>query len=708
MADREQLYTALRNADAAGDTAAAQKLASYIRSLPADAPAPNPQQVAGVPGADSSMLAGNRSVGQPAAPSTDSWMGKLAGLVEPVLTLGSGAIAAPVGAIAGMGKSIVGGKFGTQAGVQQGEDFGGKVADALTYQPRTQTGQDLTQSIGDAVQNSGIAGLPIGPEMAAMGRMAGHALRQAAPGVKSAVAAVGKAVEPEVYMAKKAASKVANISMLPKIDQNTAKLADKASQFGITLTPDMLSDNKLVRIAGEAAAKVPLSGAPTEANQIAFNRSIIKMIGGDETAHALTPDVYGDALLGAGEKIGEIAGKTHIPMDDGFSSALASHVDDVDKFQTSDVSNIVNSYVKEMQDKAAQNGGVVDGTAFRTLNSKIGRQIRGTTNGDLRSALGTLQEHMQDALQRNIASPEDMASLMEARRKYAIAKTIEPLVSKTTAGNISPAGLMGRVTSNSIGKTAMATGHAGELGDLARIGQRFLKEPSSSNTAERNMVYGIAGGAGGAGAIASLPTTLATAGGIYGAANLYNRLGPALARRMVKKSLLDRVAPVAFPAELGFAEESPFGLKTQPQPAPYVSRNLLSLADENDIASRAPVPDTLRMATTHDYPTIDFPLRQEVFQQPEISSAIDSFKIEAARMQKVKDNAISPNVRAKAARDLEALQKEFMAGMDLFGVSNAADAHGLNRPLYEKGAGTRLPIKHTHTPKSLSQLPRKQ
>lgn len=38
MADREQLYNALRNADAAGDTAAAQRLADYIRSLPDDAP----------------------------------------------------------------------------------------------------------------------------------------------------------------------------------------------------------------------------------------------------------------------------------------------------------------------------------------------------------------------------------------------------------------------------------------------------------------------------------------------------------------------------------------------------------------------------------------------------------------------------------------------------------------------------------------------
>lgn len=44
MPDRDQLYTALRNADAAGDTAAAQRLSGYIKALPAAdaAPAPTP------------------------------------------------------------------------------------------------------------------------------------------------------------------------------------------------------------------------------------------------------------------------------------------------------------------------------------------------------------------------------------------------------------------------------------------------------------------------------------------------------------------------------------------------------------------------------------------------------------------------------------------------------------------------------------------
>lgn len=648
--------------------------------------------VAGVPGADPSALDGNRNAGK-SAPSTDSLMGKLAGIAEPLMTLGSGAIAAPLGAIAGAGKNLVSGKFGTQAGIREGDQFAGRVADALTYQPRTQIGQELTQKIGEAVQDSGIAGLPIGPELNAMTRLAGPAMRQAAtsPAVKSTLTAARQAVEPEVFMAKNAAAKLGKAKVLPAIDQETAKLADKAAQFGMTLTPDMLANNKIMRIAGEAAGKVPLSGAPNEANQIAFNRSLIQMIGGDDSAKALTSNVYADALHASGEKIGEIASKTHIPLDDGFSSALASHLDDVAKFQTEDVAHVVNNYVNELQNKAAANGGVVDGTAFRTLNTKIGRQIRGTTNGDLRQSLGGLQEAMQDALQRNIAHPEDMAALLDARKKYAIAKTIEPLVAKSPTGDISPAGLMGRVTSNSLGKTTMATGGAGELGDLARVGQRFLKEPGSSNTAERGLAYGLMGG----GAIASLPTTA----GVFGAANLYNRLSPLLARRMVKNSLPDAVPPVAFPTELGFAQESPFGAKPAPQPAAPPYRGLLSLADEGDLASRAQTPDTKHMATTHDWPTIDFPLRQEVLQQPAVAGNIADAAIEAARLKKIVDNAISPSVRAKAAKDLEALQKKFGDEMWKYGISNAADAHGLRRPLYDGGNGTRLPIQKTFDPR---------
>lgn len=631
-------------------------------------------------------------------PDSSSFMDKLTGGIEAARSLATNATTGALGTIGGtlgsVAAQIVNGDLGTQQGLRRAQEVTQEtVGDAnkyLTYQPKTAKGIEYTNNVAKLMEDSGIAGLPIGGELNALGSLAKPAAQQA----KGAIAT-------DAYAVKQLANKVADANFLPKVSPETATLADKARQFGIQLTPDMLSSNKFARIAGETAAKVPLSGAKNEPNQIAFNRSLIKMIGGEDTAKTLTPEVYDAALSKAGQKIGDIATKTAVPMDEQFTSALAGNLDDAAKYQTEDVARVVNSYVDELQNKAA-NDGSVNGQAFRTLHSKIGRQIRGTTNGDLKQALGDIQESMMDALQRNIADPADMSALLDARKKYAIAKTIEPLVAKSTGGDISPAGLMQRVTSDNSGKTRMATGQGGDLGDLARVGQRFLKEPASSNTGERSLVYGMLGG----GAVLQP----GTAAGIYAGANAYNRLSPLLANKIIDNSLPKKVPPVAF--DLSLKDESPFAPRPQ-QAVPQEYNGLLSLASEGDAANSisgllkdadpakalraqaSSVPDTERLATRHDVPTIDFPLRQEVLQQPEISSAINAFRTEAQRLETISKNAINPKVAAKAADDLAKLQSEFAAGMRQLGIDTPADAHGLNRPLYETGTGTRLPIKTT-------------
>jgi hypothetical protein len=110
-------------------------------------------------------------------------------------------------------------------------------------------------------------------------------------------------------------------------------------------------------------------------------------------------------------------------------------------------------------------------------------------------------------------------------------KIIEPLVAKAKGGDISPQALMGAVTSDSSKKSMMARGKGGEIGDLARIGQAFLKEPPSSGTGERLGAYSLLTG----GAVAEPHT----AAGIVAAANLYNRLGPRLTKRAVKMRDVD-------------------------------------------------------------------------------------------------------------------------------------------------------------------------
>lgn len=85
------------------------------------------------------------------------------------------------GGAAGLVKSLTGGKYGTAEGVREGQKTAEGVAQAITYQPRTTTGNALVQAIGRAANESGIMGVaPMTGELAALGR--------AAPAAKNALA----------------------------------------------------------------------------------------------------------------------------------------------------------------------------------------------------------------------------------------------------------------------------------------------------------------------------------------------------------------------------------------------------------------------------------------------------------------------------------------------------------------------------------------
>jgi hypothetical protein len=143
-------------------------------------------------------VAGNRNVG--AKPADPSLVDRALGGGETALALATGVLGSGVGAIAGAGKTLLGGKFGSQEGVREGEDLAGRVTEALTYQPRTQAGQDMTQATGQAFADSGIAGLAL-PELNAAANASGNAAR-AVRGAAAASAATQGAADAAVVAAK--------------------------------------------------------------------------------------------------------------------------------------------------------------------------------------------------------------------------------------------------------------------------------------------------------------------------------------------------------------------------------------------------------------------------------------------------------------------------------------------------------------------------
>ncbi len=394
----------------------------------------------------------------------------------------AGLVGRAVGTVGGIGESVAEGTFGTQEGAAKAAGRAEQGAAALTYTPGNAKGREYLEMVARAIEISKIEGL--GPA---------QALELASTPARPALSQAGKTLAPEGEALRRAGGKVADL-VTPKPSPEIAALAKKAEELGIELRPDMLANNRIAKFIGEALEQVPMSGSKAEQRQIAFNSALAKIIGDDSKAKRLTPDVFDRAMSASGEKIGQISKETPISVDSDLRAQFNARVIEAAKFETTDVARIVSNYVQEID--ALTVNGVMPGEAFRNLNSKIGKQMRGTENGDLKNALYELQQDMHDALEKNISSPERLAELKDARLKYAMAKTIEPLVAKAKGGDISPAGLMGAVTSDSAKKTMMARGQGGDIGDLARIGQAFLKEPRSSGTAERALSYGLLGGAG--------------------------------------------------------------------------------------------------------------------------------------------------------------------------------------------------------------------
>ncbi len=113
------------------------------------------------------------------SPSAERLLGDIAdfipdpvtGAAETALTLATGATGGTLGmmggTIEGIGKSILEGKYGTQQGATEAQETAMKRAGQLTYQPRSETGQQYVGAIDELTENIPVVPV-LAPELAAV------------------------------------------------------------------------------------------------------------------------------------------------------------------------------------------------------------------------------------------------------------------------------------------------------------------------------------------------------------------------------------------------------------------------------------------------------------------------------------------------------------------------------------------------------------
>lgn len=167
MATLQELERALVNADRAGDADAARKLAAVITRARQDVS----NQIPDAQVAETMPKYVEPTVGE-----------KIVGAGETALTLATGATGGTVGMIGGtlkgLAEQILSGQFGSQEAANLVQKSAMQGAQALTYAPRTETGQEYAQNVGDVMQQA----IPVMPLTVELG-MLGAGMKAAQPAV---------------------------------------------------------------------------------------------------------------------------------------------------------------------------------------------------------------------------------------------------------------------------------------------------------------------------------------------------------------------------------------------------------------------------------------------------------------------------------------------------------------------------------------------
>lgn len=206
MATIQELERALVNADKAGDLDAARRLAAVLVKARQD-----PGNL--IPGA---IVSGTTP--EYVEPSIGE---KIVGTGEAALTVGTGAIGGTIGIIGGtlkgLAEQILSGQFGTQEAHQLVQKSAMEGGQALTYEPRTQSGQEQVGAIGEVLGDIP----PVIPVVGPVGAVA-RSVKAGAPAVVATVAPTVAAT------ARRVAAPIAQVAA--KVSESTRELIPGATK----------------------------------------------------------------------------------------------------------------------------------------------------------------------------------------------------------------------------------------------------------------------------------------------------------------------------------------------------------------------------------------------------------------------------------------------------------------------------------------------
>lgn len=289
-------------------------------------------------------------------------------------------------------------------------------------------------------------------------------------------ALAGAALGPLGYGASKLGSGIRR-AVFGATSPETAALADSAvNKYGIPVTAGQISSNPMVRFTDSVLQRIPLTGygARTAEQQTGLNRAVAHEMG--VASDVVTPDVVRQAKKTAYADYDAAKAQLNGPLnlDQKFYGDLHNIQTNSGYVLEKPLAERVDRLLNHVVDKLDTNNHTIDADLFQSLTRKNGPLDSAVNSRD--SKISTYASEIKDALENMVSRNSQTLKKLkdEADYKYFVAKSVEPLANEATTGNISPAKL----------SRAVDFSHT-DVGELGKIGQRFMKEPASSGTPER-------------------------------------------------------------------------------------------------------------------------------------------------------------------------------------------------------------------------------
>jgi len=281
MATLPELESALVNAHKAGDMDAARKLAFAVKEART-----NPVNL--IPGSqvpESIPEAPQRTMGERAQGVAEAGLATVTGAT-------GGTLGMIGGTLKGLAEQILSGQFGTKEAADLVEQSAAQGAQALTYAPRTQAGQDYTENVGNVMQQL-IPVAPMTAELGALGRgvapvrqMASDAGRAAAPAVSRGVQAVRNVPQAaaDLVLGRGDEAKTATPGSGSSVGAAGTDMATQRRTLAESLpVPVRLTKGQASRDAGQLkfeveTAKLPEEGARLRERYVQQNEAILRNI----------------------------------------------------------------------------------------------------------------------------------------------------------------------------------------------------------------------------------------------------------------------------------------------------------------------------------------------------------------------------------------------------------------------------------------------